>query len=929
MSARALGITAVLLLALLPTGASAAVGAPKLMTPANAAHMSALGTFTWSKVSSAEHYEFELAADERFGSIVGGSGAGSFSTRNLAATLTKSIPDGSYFWRVRAITARGTAGKWSEVRSLQKAWTEKPVLTAPEYDSTVTWPASSLVMRWTPVAGATRYEIVIATDSALASPVYKEPLRTTGTVAALPATLPAGTYYWGITPFDAEEHRGTRSAVGSFKWVWPSTVSILPVQDLNADPRVFDPQFAWALVPGAARYEVEVNKSEDFASGSKVCCSDPTTGTSLSPTAILENNRYYWRVRALDADSNAGGWVYGPQFDKTFDAVVPTIPSLQVRDHTGAVVTGQSTGAPIVKWDPVPGASSYEVRVQPEDTGCGSFPKPSSQGETTLNTAWAPNAGPPDHFGPAEWPSGKGGVALATGAYCVWVLARSGGGAAESEWTQVNGAGNRAFTLSSPPVPAGPAVAAMPEANYREPAHGSTTPRMPLFTWDPTPGAVGYWVVVSKDASFTNPVDVNYTKIPAYAPKEAAKGGAYPDETTSYYWVAIPDTAGAAGGFTTAAENHPRAFQKRSTPPELLSPVGGVDVPLQPTFRWGSAEGARDYRLQVAQDPTFSNPLDDVKTASTAYTSSATYPADALLYWRVRATTEGDVGLTWSPTQTFRRALPAPVPAATSPQEGEAIPLLSWDLVPGAVAYETQVDQPDGSKKEFTLESAAFTPSEHYGTGIWRWRVRALFPNANGSGTTPGPYSGFVPFARRIKAPTGARGIFSGGRMLIGWDAQQTAKRYRIEVSETSSFSGTIEATETDIAVWAPRFDNDAYRKGGTLYFRVATIDQGGNQGAWTTGTFTLPRALRVSSPGEIARRPVKKFTLKVTDARGRVVKGVRVRLSGAPLRRAVARRTDKRGKVTFKIAFRRKGTVKILATRKGFVSAAGKFRVG
>ena len=76
---------------------------------------------------------------------------------------------------------------------------------------------------------------------------------------------------------------------------------------------------------------------------------------------------------------------------------------------------------------------------------------------------------------------------------------------------------------------------------------------------------------------------------------------------------------------------------------------------------------ARNYRVQVAQDPSFGTPLEDITTAATTFTPTGTYPADTVLYWRVRANDENLVGLPWSATGTFRRTLPAPVPSPTNP----------------------------------------------------------------------------------------------------------------------------------------------------------------------------------------------------------------------------------------------------------------------
>jgi len=82
--------------------------------------------------------------------------------------------------------------------------------------------------------------------------------------------------------------------------------------------------------------------------------------------------------------------------------------------------------------------------------------------------------------------------------------------------------------------------------------------------------------------------------------------------------------------------SNPSNFQKQSTSPTLLSP-SSVQVFLdQPTFRWTPTEGARRYRIQVSQDPTFGDPLDDVVTDATSYSSEvarviASHP-DALIW---------------------------------------------------------------------------------------------------------------------------------------------------------------------------------------------------------------------------------------------------------------------------------------------------------
>ncbi len=55
-----------------------------------------------------------------------------------------------------------------------------------------------------------------------------------------------------------------------------------------------------------------------FAPGSRLMLSS-TTATSFAPLKSLPNNTYYWRVRGVDPQRQAGPWNNGPAFDKTFD----------------------------------------------------------------------------------------------------------------------------------------------------------------------------------------------------------------------------------------------------------------------------------------------------------------------------------------------------------------------------------------------------------------------------------------------------------------------------------------------------------------------------------------------------------------------------------------------------------------------------------
>ena len=323
----------------------------------------------------------------------------------------------------------------------------------------------------------------------------------------------------------------------------------------------------------------------------------------------------------------------------------------------------------------------------------------------------------------------------------------------------------------------------------------------------------------------------------------------------------------------------------------------------------------RKYTLQVSQDPTFGDPIQTVKTAATAYTSSASYPADTVLYWRVRANDENELGLGWSPTGTFRRRLPAPLLAADNPLAGTAIPLLRWSPVIGAVSYSLHVDQADGTRKDFTLRSPAFTPTAFYGTGIWRWKVRANFP-VGMTQVVGGGYSADQAYTRTIGAPTGVAGIKGRGRMLFSWQPEPSAERYRVELSASSSFSRPSTASPRTTPSGRRSSARRFQRRGQDLLARC--------RGRRGTQRRRLQAGLVRAAEGtqaalerrpEIAHQgPTHGHRRQRKGQRGR---GVKLKVAGVGVRGS--KRSNKRGIAKFSLKPQRRGTLKVTANKRGF----------
>ena len=314
----------------------------------------------WNAVSGAAKYEVYRARSKNGDYI-------KYSTvTGTNYTNTSYIENGNtYYYKVRALDASGTAGAWSSVVSV----TYKQTLPAP----IVTGGNDSQgrpTLKWKAVSGAAKYEVYRARSK---NGDYIKYSTVTGTSYTNTSYIENGnTYYYKVR---ALKSSGTAGA-------WSSIVSVTYKQTLPA-PTVTGgndaqgrPTLKWNAVTGAAKYEVYRARSlnGDYIKYSTV------TGTSYTNTSYIENgNTYYYKVRALDANGTAGAWssVVSVTYKQTLPA--PTV--------TGGK---DSQGRPTLKWNAVSGAAKYEVyRARSKD---GDYIKYSTvTGTSYTNTSYIEN----------------------------------------------------------------------------------------------------------------------------------------------------------------------------------------------------------------------------------------------------------------------------------------------------------------------------------------------------------------------------------------------------------------------------------------------------------------------------------------------------------------------------------------------------------
>jgi hypothetical protein len=113
--------------------------------------------FAWSPVRGAKKYEFELSTSRNFseGAIVWSSADSSSSIATPATSVPVALPwitgnPYSLYARARGIGAKGRVGLWSAPYGFNMRWRDKPRRLDPQFPGLV---------RWTPVEGATVYEV--------------------------------------------------------------------------------------------------------------------------------------------------------------------------------------------------------------------------------------------------------------------------------------------------------------------------------------------------------------------------------------------------------------------------------------------------------------------------------------------------------------------------------------------------------------------------------------------------------------------------------------------------------------------------------------------------------------------------------------------------------------------------------------------------
>ncbi len=535
---------------------------PELISPEEGAERASFGPedFTWTPVAGAAHYRFEISPDPTFSSIVYNA-----LTVQPQHTPVSRLANSTYYWRVTPIDRRGNVGAASATGSFTFNWNLAPALLAPANNIDVQFlPRFS----WTAVEAARDYRLEISTQ-----PDFSTSLSayTTDQTDYTPDRNLANDqdYYWRVRANDQEGVNGPWSEVRRLRVRWNFEAQLLT--PLNNAVRTSYPFFSWAPIPGAERYEIQIDESTSFASPiASERVFNALSYTQPSWPNVTVDGDYFWRLRGIDGQGNLTPW----SDLRSFRPTCRTSPNhiyphyYYAPDTANLPVHGDRTIAwPVFVWntafvcDPVTGTVQppdyYELTVDDD----AAFGTPNFQ-VRTLGHGAAPTAANPF-------------TGLTPGGIYYWRVRAYLGGqqiGADSPWVL-------RYDPATPELPTAPE----PEPIY--PADGfEAVEAPPVLGWLPVAGANSYRVQVARDDTFTDIVDEALAQFVNYVPWQ---GRRTPMPFGAYYWRVRRETP-AIGPWSTAQRFNLSVDLRMSNSYDLPPPIRPASI-LTATARYNPA----------------------------------------------------------------------------------------------------------------------------------------------------------------------------------------------------------------------------------------------------------------------------------------------------------------------------------------------------
>jgi hypothetical protein len=599
------------------------------------------------------------------------------------------------------------------------------------------------------------------------------------------------------------------------------------------DPPLAIPSFQWSSVTGANAYRLQVDTDTDFNYPIALDVTTQNTSFTIQSRADLyPDGIMYWRVRV--EQPTIGNWSSMFSFTKAW-ATPDNKPVLLAPDNNASITFISFADPQVFSWEPVMGAAKYRFQIASSYDG---FATPLWSIETVTTTYQFNTRFVNQNYYWRVVPMNADNILGTPSEVRLFKMAYGYGGMR--------------------PV-------------LIEPQNLSHPTFTPTFRWEPVVGADYYHLQFTSDehCDYTVGSDV-ITRQASFTPTST-----FPNDKW-FCWRVRVESGGTLGDWSDQW-----TFQKQwYLQPILLIPDNLRKVPY-PFFSWKPVPGAASYRIEIAENPSFSPLFDSKVVYRTTYAPNYINPLIKHLYWRVQPIDgSGNLGLT-SEVREFELNSYLMVPIlvypfyfyrvddygqyTVNPYEDRTVayPIFMWHRVMNlppdggifATAYRIQVDTLDTfPHPEWVYDtkntSASPTDVHDFTPQIgqdYYWRVCVLNqiggecltdPNAGWSRPWKArfdpslglpPTSGAAP--KLLRPAIGQESVEA--TPLFEWWPLQGATKYQIEVGRDQDFSDTVFSKIVNI----PAYSHDdlmaqnsmGLANFGTYYWRV----NGFVDGAW------------------------------------------------------------------------------------------------
>lgn len=245
-------------------------------------------SFVWQPVAGASAYRAQVARDAAFTEVLLDD-----VSKEASATWQDDLPDGAYWLRVRAIDSAGLEGANRDHAFELDARPLPPAPLSPTLGERLY--RNAVEFSWAAAAEAHGYVLQIAPTPEFATGLIE---RRLAAVTRHGETLPEGDWHWRAASLDEAGKPHVWSPHRAFR-VQP--LPNPPAAHARADAG--QAQFVWSEAKGAARYGLELGASADLSA--------PLAQREAAATTVavpLKSGKYFWRVRGIESDGQAGAW---------------------------------------------------------------------------------------------------------------------------------------------------------------------------------------------------------------------------------------------------------------------------------------------------------------------------------------------------------------------------------------------------------------------------------------------------------------------------------------------------------------------------------------------------------------------------------------------------------------------------------------------